>query len=361
MANLRSDNNAGLCPEAAAALVEVASGFAVGYGDDAITTAAIAKFRELFGQPTAVFFVATGTAANTLAIASLTEPWQRVLCHRYSHYNDDESTAPERITLCRTTAVTPATDPTRLTCDDVDRATAGGRGDVHEPAPGVLTLTNVTELGTVYGPDELKALCRLAHSRGYRVHVDGARFANAVASLMARTSLDAAGACRALTVDAGVDALTFGGTKNGFPFGEAVLLFPQTGVPETLRACERFPFLRKSTGHLLSKHRFVSGQFLRTLEGDRFWAHARHANELAAKLAQGLTARGLAPAFPVEANGVFVRLPEALDRGLRAAGHEYYPFASSVGTVARLMCSYATPPTVIDSFLADVDRLSASG
>lgn len=358
MVNLRSDNNAGLCPEAAAALAEMAAGYAVGYGDDVITSQAVAAFRRLFGEPTAVFFVATGTAANTLAIASLTEPWQRVLCHSYSHYNDDESTAPERITLCRTTAITPSTDPTRITVADLDRATSGGRGDVHEPAPGVLTITNVTELGTVYTPEAVRQLCTLAHERGYRVHVDGARFANAVASVMSRFSLSATEACRALTVDAGVDALTFGGTKNGFAFGEAVLLFPQTGVEQTRRACARFPFLRKSTGHLLSKHRFVSGQFLRSLADDRWLAHAHHANQLAAKLASGLQERGLTPAFPVEANGVFVPLPAKLDQALRAAGHGYYPFASSVGTVARLMCSFSTHEGVISEFLADIDRLA---
>ncbi|MGB1014059.1 MAG: threonine aldolase family protein [Nannocystaceae bacterium] len=358
MGNLRSDNNAGLCPEAAAALQELATGFAVGYGDDAITGQAIAAFRKLFGEQTAVFFVATGTAANTLAIASMTEPWQRVLCHSYSHYNDDESTAPERITLCRTTAIAPTVDPSRITLADLDRATTGGRGDVHEPAPGVVTLTNVTELGTVYDPKSLTELCKLAHERGYRVHVDGARFANAVASVMATDGLDATTACRALSVDAGVDALTFGGTKNGFAFGEAVLLFPQNGVPETIRACERFPFLRKSTGHLLSKHRFVSGQFLRTLADERWLAHARHANQMAAKLGAGLARQGFPPAFPVEANGVFVKLPDTLDQGLQAAGHGYYPFSSSVGTVARLMSSYATLPEDIDDFLADVERLA---
>ena len=200
--SLRSDNNAGLCPEALAALTELC-GHAVGYGDDPDTPRAIAALTALFGPDIEVFFVATGTAANTLSIAALTEPWQRVLCSAHSHYADDESTAPERITLCRTAALTPAHDPGKLTPRDIEAATAGGRHDVHEPAPGVVTITNATELGTVYTPDEVRALCQIAHARGYRVHVDGARFANAVAELTERTGETPAAICRALKPPSG--------------------------------------------------------------------------------------------------------------------------------------------------------------
>jgi threonine aldolase len=363
----RSDNNAGLCPEALAALGVAARGHCVGYGDDAATEAAEVALRGLFGDDTAVFFVATGTAANTLAVAALTEPWQRVLCHSHAHWNDDESTAPERITMCRTTAIEPAPggDPTRLVPADLERALAGGRGDVHQPAPGVLTLSNPTELGTLYSPEALAELCALAHHRGYAVHVDGARFANAVAALVSARGLDPAAACRALSVDAGVDALSFGGTKNGLALGEAVLFFGASR-PRLARAVARFPFLRKSTGHLLSKHRFVSAQFTWTLAGDgsaiapgAWLRRAAHANAMAARLAAGLGDRDLAPAFPTEANGVFVRLPTAIDRGLQARGHGYYPFASPVGEVSRLMCSFDTPASAVDGLLADIDALRA--
>ncbi len=352
--NLRSDNNAGLIPEALAGLLAAAEGDAIGYGDDRFTADAVAAVRALFGAQTHVTFVATGTAANTLAIASLTEPWQRILCHSDSHWYDDESTAPERITLCRSTPLTPiGPDKTRLAPDDLRPFLARGPGSVHQPAPGVLTLTNTTEFGTVYTPQQLAALTELAHAHGYRVHIDGARFANAVAHLAAHTGLDLAAACRALSVDAGVDALSLGGTKAGLALGEAVLLFPQVSAAAA-RASERLPFLRKSTGHLLSKHRFLTAPFAHALADHAWLRHAAHANTMADRLARGLTAHGFRPVFPREANAVFVDLPSELDAHLRARGHTYYPFASPIGTVTRLMCSFASTPAQVDAFLADL-------
>ncbi len=352
--NFRSDNNAGLIPEALAGLIAAASGDAIGYGDDRFTADAIAAIRELFGEPTVVTFVATGTAANTLAIASLTEPWQRVLCHSDSHWYDDESTAPERFTLCRSTPLTPAgPDKSRLAPHDLSPVLGRGRGDVHQPAPGVLTLTNTTEFGTVYAPHALAELATLAHAHGYRVHVDGARFANAVAHLVAQDGMDPGSACRALTVDAGIDALSLGGTKAGLAQGEAILLFPQVS-PEAARAAQRLPFLRKSTGHLLSKHRFLTAPFVHALADHAWLHHAAHANAMADRLARGLAAHGHSPAFPREANAVFVRLPPEVDTHLRTRGHAYYPFASPIGPLARLMCSFATTPGQVDAFLADL-------
>jgi len=354
MTNLRSDNNAGLLPEAVAGLLAAAAVDAVGYGDDPFTARAIAALRDLFGAETAAFFVATGTAANTLAIASLTEPWQRVLCHADSHWCEDESTAPERITLCRTTQVHPgAADPTRLSPGDLDPHLRRASNGIHQPAPGVLTISNSTEFGTVYTPGQIAALTDRAHAHGYRVHVDGARFANAVAHTMATAGLDAGAACRALTVDAGVDALSLGGTKAGLAIGEAILLFPQVSAAAA-HAATRLPFLRKSSGHLVSKHRFISAPFAHVLAGDAWLRHAAHANAMAAHLAAGLRSRGLAPVFPREANAVFVDLPADLDRHLRARGHAYYPFASPVGPLARLMCGFATTPADLDAFLGDL-------
>ena len=361
--NLRSDNNAGLLPEALAGLIAAAEGDAVGYGDDPLTARAVAAVQALFtaddsadgaadGGPD-VFFVATGTAANTLAVASLTEPWQRVLCHSDSHWYDDESTAPERFTLCRTTPLTPQDDPTRLAPADLLPMLTRGRGSVHEPAPGVLTLSNPTEFGTVYSPAQVAALAAVAHAHGYRVHVDGARFANAVAHTMASAGMDAVTACRALTVDAGVDALSLGGTKAGLAYGEAIVLFSRSS-PEAARAAARLPFLRKSTGHLLSKHRFVTGPFAHALAGHAWLRHAEHANRLAARLAEGLARRGHAPVFPREANAVFVAFPPEVEAQLRARGHGFYPFASPIGPVSRLMCSFAGTAAQVDAFLADL-------
>ncbi|MEC9374647.1 MAG: aminotransferase class I/II-fold pyridoxal phosphate-dependent enzyme, partial [Planctomycetota bacterium] len=191
----RSDNNAGMCPEALAALQEANSaGHATGYGDDAWTAEAVAQFRRIFGEETAVFFVATGTIANVLSIACLTEGWQRIICHSHSHLNDDESTAPELFTGCRVTTVEKR--ESKLTAEDVERAASVGRGDVHQPQAGVVSVSNPTEFGEVYSPEEMRAICEVAHARGYRVHVDGARFANAVAHLKCDP--------KAISCDAGV-------------------------------------------------------------------------------------------------------------------------------------------------------------
>ncbi|HRP62456.1 MAG TPA: beta-eliminating lyase-related protein [Phycisphaerales bacterium] len=346
MRTFRSDNNAGLCPEAMQAIQDANDhSHVIGYGDDAWTARAVDAFKAVFGEGTGVFFVATGTAANTLAIASLTQPWEQVLCHAHSHYNDDESTAPERLTHCRTVQIHPRDEGSKITPEDLARAASKSRGDVHQAQPGVLTISNTTEFGTVYSPAEVRALCTMAHDAGYRVHMDGARFANAVAALGCHP--------RELTVDAGLDALSFGGTKNGLAFGEAVLFFPQGDGVVCKRACEVFPFHRKGTGHLLSKHRFVSAPFAATLAGGAWLRHARHANAMAKRLGEGLAAMGLAPRFAVDANAVFVTLPDRVDRALRAAGHGYYGFGEPEWRLSRLMCSFNTDAADVDALLED--------
>jgi len=342
----RSDNNAGLCPEAADAIARANdTSHQVGYGDDPWTEAAAAAFRGVFGDETAVFFVATGTAANGLALAALTEPWQQVLCHRHSHYVEHESTAPERLTGCRTRVVG-AAGSDRIQPDDLEGLAAFPPGDVHEAQPGVLTLTNATEFGTCYRPAELRELCQRAHALGYQVHVDGARFANAVAAMDCDP--------RALATDAGVDALSFGGTKNGLAVGEAVLFFPQGDGSAQRRAVERFPFLRKATGHLVSKHRFLAAPFSATLDQGTWLRHAAHANAMAQRLGRGLRERGIDPVHPVETNGVFVRLPAAVDESLSAAGYGYYPFGDPREAISRLLCSFDTTPKEVDDFIAAI-------
>jgi threonine aldolase len=346
MRTFRSDNNAGLCPEAMQALIEANdASHEIGYSDDSYSTKAVAAFKRVFGQDTGVFFVATGTAANTLAIASLTEPWQQVLCHSHSHCNADESTAPERFTHCRVTGIH-THESEKISVADLQAAATFWRGDVHQPQPGVFSLSNSTEFGRVYAPEEVRALCEAAHHAGFRVHMDGARFANAVASLGCDP--------RDITVNAGVDALSFGGTKNGLASGEAVLFFAQGDRVAWRRACEVFPFHRKATGHLLSKHRFVSAPFAATLEGDAWLGHAAHANAMAKMLGDGLERLGLAPRFPVEANAVFVTLPEAVDTQLRQRGHGYYPFGEAAWRLHRLMCAHDTTIDDVTRLLADV-------
>jgi threonine aldolase len=346
MRTFRSDNNAGLCPEAMQGLIEANdSSHEIGYSDDSYSAKAVAAFRRIFGEDTGVFFVASGTAANTLSIAALTEPWQQILCHSHSHINADESTAPERFTHCRVSGIhTHESD--KMTVADFAAAATYSRGDVHQPQPGVFSLSNSTEFGCVYSPAEVKALCDVAHAAGYRVHMDGARFANAVAALGCEP--------RDLTVNAGVDALSFGGTKNGLAFGEAVLFFPQGDRAAWRRANATFAFHRKGTGHLLSKHRFVSAMFLKTLENGAWLKHAKHANAMARSLAEGLKKLGLPPRFPVEANAVFVTLPSHVDAHLQSRGHGYYPFGDPAWNVVRLMCSFDTTQGDVDGLLRNI-------
>ncbi|MGI9012991.1 MAG: threonine aldolase family protein [Phycisphaerales bacterium] len=347
MRSLRSDNNAGLCPEALAALIEANDGsHAVGYGDDAWTTAAIAAFHDIFGSEISAWMVASGTAANTLAIASLTQPWQRILCHAHAHLNDDESTAPERITHCRVTAIETEPGRSKLLPRDIEQHGSNTRGDVHQPAAGVVSISNPTEFGEVYSPEEMSALCAAAHAFGYRLHVDGARFANAVASLGCHP--------RAITADAGIDALSFGGTKNGLAYGEAVIFFPQRNGDAFTRAQHDFPFHRKSTGHLLSKHRFVAAPFAATLKDNIWLRHAAHANAMATRLANGLEKRGIRLMYPCQANGVFAVLAPEQQKALESRGHGFYMFGDAAWNLARFMASFNTETDEVDRLIHDL-------
>jgi len=343
MRSFRSDNNAGLVPEALQAISAANAGQDVAYSDDAMTTRALQLFGDLFGERSTTFFVATGTAANTLAIASLTRPWQRIICHAHSHLNDDESTAPERFTQCRITAV--HTESSKLTPDDIERTSGGGRGDVHQPQPGVVSLSNPTEFGTVYTPDELRDICAVAHRHGYRVHVDGARFANAVAALNCDPM--------ALAGGAGVDALCFGGTKNGLACSEAVVFFEQGDGVDYRQAVADFALHRKSTGHLISKHRYITAPFAAVLTDGAWLRHARHANDMAARLGAGFEQLGIPLRFPVQANGVFAQLEDTLHEALQAKDYGYYPFGDTAWKVYRFMCSFDTEPGNVQQLLDD--------
>lgn len=335
-----SDNSAGLCPEALQALVDNAGGRAAAYGDDDATEQAVTALRGLFGDSAEVFFVATGTAANTLSLASLTQRWQRVLCEDWAHLNNDESTAPELVTGCRITPI--AAGGRKLTPDDVAAADDRLPRGVHHPMPGVVTITNVTEHGEVYTPGEVAAIAAVAHERGYRVHMDGARFANAVAALGCEP--------RALVTDAGVDALSFGGAKNGLALGEAVV-FLGDHAPA---AAARFPYLRKGSGHLLSKLRYVSAPFAATLAGGAWLRHAAHANEMAARMVEGLDGLGHEPRFPADANMVFVSLSGGVHDHLRARGWGYLEVGDPAWRMARFVTAFDTPAARVDALLADL-------
>lgn len=348
MRSFRSDNNSGLCREAAEAIAELvqAGDHEIGYGDGRHTDAARSEFRRLFGERTEAFFVPTGTAANGIAIGALTRPWQKVICHVTSHWWTDESTAPEALTGCRSVAI--GTPGMKLTADELSAALEDGRGSVHEPAPGVVTITNPTESGQVYTPDEIAELASRARAKGYRVHLDGARFGNAVARLGCSP--------RALTVDAGVDVLSFGAAKNGLALGEAIVFFPREDDDDVARAAAETPFRIKASGHLVSKMRFLTAPLAAVLRGDAWIRHAAHANAMAARLAAGLSELGISPLFPVEANTVFVVLPPAVDEAARAAGHGYYAVGPAALGLVRLVASFDTTEEDVDGFLAIARR-----
>lgn len=348
MPAFRSDNNAGICPEALDAMREASSGHAVGYGDDHWTRRAVAALRAVLGDHAEPLFVATGTAANCLAIASMTEPWQRIVCHEWSHLNEDESTAPELFTGCRVTTAGDLAQSSKLTPADIERVGRAARGDVHQPAPGVVSISNPTEFGEVYSPEEMRAICECAHDMGCLVHVDGARFANAVAHLA--QNADGAAAARALTSDAGVDALSFGGTKNGLALGEAVIFFDRGEGTANSRAA-RCAWLRKRSGHLLSKHRLVSAPFALTLETGAWLRHAAHANRMASSLGAALERLGVPIPFPVQSNGVFAALDEHAHARLEAGGVGYYRFGPPSMGVARLMCAFDTSQEDVEAVI----------
>ena len=348
MRTFHSDNNSGLCPEALQAIIDANKGHAVAYGDDPFTDAAVAELRRIFGDRVEAYFVATGTAANALAVAALTEPWQQVICHTHSHHNTKESTAPERIAQCRTVSV--HSNATKLVPEDLARARIGPGEYVHEPQAGVVTITNPTEFGTMYTAEETASLCDAAHAAGFHVHVDGARFANAVAALGCDP--------RDLTARAGVDSMSFGGTKNGLACGEAVVLFPQGDGRSFERARQTFPFHQMSLGHLMSKHRFICAPFAATLRDGAWLHHATHANRMAARLGGGLQRLGFEIRFPTQTNGVFVTFCDATDKALRRAGHAYYPFGDPDWGMYRLMCSFDTQGDEVDALIADAEKLA---
>jgi threonine aldolase len=331
-----SDNYAGICPEAWRALEAANHGHAPGYGADDWTRAAIDAIRHTFETDCDVFFVFNGSAANALALAALCRSTDAIVCHAMAHVNVDECGGPEFMSG-GAKLLTIDTPHAKLTPDAVI-AKAVTPHDEHSSRPRALSITQATELGTVYRVDEVRALCDVAHARGMRVQMDGARFANAIASQHA-TPADA-------SWRAGVDVLCLGGTKNGLPAGEAILFFDRDLADEFARR-------RKQAGQLASKMRFLSAPWLGVLAEGAWLVHAAHANAMAARLAEGLAtiphARLLAP---VEANGVFVDLPKHAIDALHDKGWRFYVFVGETG--ARLMCSWDTTPDVVDRFVDDV-------
>lgn len=333
-----SDNNAGLCPEALTRFIEAnAGGHAPGYGEDRWTAEAKERVRGIFGCDCEVFFVFNGTAANALALAHLCRSWDAVLCHALSHIETDEAGAPEFLGS-GLKLMTAATPDAKLTAAAVEQLAARYNGH-HQVRPRVLSLSQATELGTIYRVDELKALSATARQCGLKVHMDGARFANAVA----RAGCEPAD----LSWRAGIDVLCFGGVKNGLGVGECVIFF-DPGLADA------FIWRVKQSGQLNSKMRLVSAAWLGLLENGVWLANARHANAMADRLKSGIEALGLALLAPVEANGVFVDIAAHVQAALREKGWRFYTFLGETG--CRLMCAWDTAPETVDRFLADLGR-----
>ncbi|WP_010140883.1 threonine aldolase family protein [Oceanicola sp. S124] len=337
-----SDNAGPAHPKVIEAMSRANSGYAMPYGNDPIMEEVRARLREIFEAPeAAVYLVATGTAANVLALATMAEPWQTVFCTPVAHINEDECNAPEfYMGAGKLTAVgnSDKLDPAELAAAMGNAAKIA----VHSAQPGPLSITQVTEKGRVYTCEEIAALSDVAARAGQQTHLDGARFANALVSLGCTPA--------EMTWRAGVDAVSFGGTKNGCVGVEAVIFFN----PE--KAWE-FELRRKRGAHLFSKHRYLSAQMQAYLDGDLWLEMARSANANMARLAAGLVDLGASFLQPPQANLVFASLPRAMHRRLKEAGALYYLDGTLDGAddemlQARFVCDWSLPSEDIDRFLA---------
>ncbi|MDP2737546.1 MAG: beta-eliminating lyase-related protein [Pseudorhodobacter sp.] len=335
-----SDNGAPVPPQVMAALTAANAGYAKSYGADPITAQVRDRIRHLFEAPqAAVHLVATGTAANALALATICPPWGAVFCHRHAHIEEDECGAPEFFSAGAKLALVEGAHG-KMTPESLAEVLARtGSGGVHGVQRGALSLTNVTEAGTVYTPAEVAGLTALARAQGLPCHMDGARFANALVATGASPA--------ALTWQAGIDILSFGGTKNGLLGVEAVVIF------DPARAWE-FELRRKRAGHLVSKHRYLAAQIAAYLEDGLWLRLAAQANAMAARLASGLKALpGVSLTHPAEANIVFAQWPEGGHARLQAAGAVYYTVPAAPGReAARLVCSWCTTTAEVDQFLS---------
>jgi threonine aldolase len=332
-----SDNTAGICPEVLAALEEANHGAAISYGDDEWTRRVRESARDLFETDCDAYLVFSGTAANALALAQLCQPFHSVLCHDHAHIQTDECGAPEFFTRGSKLLLVGG-DGGKIDIDSVD-AMIARQPEVHAHKPRVISVTEATEFGTVYSRDEIAAIAELARKRQMFLHMDGARFANAMAALD--------GSPKEITWKVGVDVLCFGGTKNGAIAAELVIFFEK----ELSRG---FDYRLKQAGQLASKTRFLAAQWLGLLNNDVWLRNARHANAMASILADRFRAGEIDIVLPVEANAVFVRMQQQLANDLQSRGWHFYKFIEP--DIYRLMCSWATTEQDIDRLLGDLLR-----
>ena len=332
-----SDNYAGTHPEILAAIAEANGGHQTAYGEDLYTARLQEVVQQHFGSAATAFPVFNGTGANVLSLQSLLPRWGAVICAETAHIHTDENGAPERVGALK--LLTVPTPDGKLTPALV-ATQAWGFGDEHRAQPGVVSITQSTELGTLYTPDEIRALADQAHALGMRLHLDGARISNAAAALGLPL--------RAFTTDAGVDVVSLGGTKNGLLFGEAVVVLDPGGATAVLT------YLRKMDMQLASKMRFVSAQLVALYEGDLWLRSAAHANAMAARLRAGIEhLPGVRVTRPTQANGVFVVFPTGVAEVLRRRWR-FYDWDVATGEV-RLMCSFDTTEADVDELVAAVE------
>jgi threonine aldolase len=341
-----SDNTAGMAPPILDAIVRANDGFVLGYGNDDQTRRVERRIGEVFERDCAVFLVPTGTVANALALAHVSPPWGAVFTHSEAHIVTDECGAPEFFGGGLKLIGLPGVG-CKVAPDTLAAALAPYHGHApHQVIPSALSISQASEAGTIYRPDEIAALAKIARGRGMKLHMDGARLANALVWLNASPAQ--------ATWQSGIDVLSFGATKGGAMAAEAVVFFDRA-------LAEQMGERRKRAGHLLSKHRFLAAQFEAFLQDDCWLKLARHANAMADRLAAGLTKAGLKPAWPVEANLVFVILPAPVADRLKAAGAQFYVRSSDSlpagaalrpqQVLIRLVTSFATRESEVDRFV----------
>ena len=336
-----SDNYSGVCPEAWKALEEANQGHARSYGDDQYTARAADLIRELFETNCEVFFVFNGTAANSLALATLCQSYHSILCSEIAHVETDECGAPEFFSNGTKVLLLPGVNG-KIDPEGIERVVKR-RTDIHFPKPRAVSVTQATEVGTVYSVEELNAIGAKCRELDLKMHMDGARFANAVATLGV--------APKEITWRAGVDVLCFGGTKNGTHVGDAVVFF-------NTELAHEFAYRCKQAGQLASKMRFLAAPWVGMLQNDVWLKYARQANAMAQKLHQAIAqVPGAKILFPRQANSVFAELPESVIRGLWERGWMFYTFIGRGG--CRFMCSWDTTEQDVSDFVNDLKSLLA--
>jgi len=335
--DFRSDNTAGASLPILEALAQANNGNAAAYGEDDLSLAVEARIADLFECDASVFLMATGTAANAIALAAMIPPWGAVFCHPQSHINLDECGAPEFYTGGAKLMVLPDRDG-KIAVADIEVASTRLSHGVHNVQPAAISLTQSAETGRVYHPGELRHFANFAHVAGLKLHMDGARFANALVRLGC-TPAEA-------SWKAGVDILCFGASKNGAFAAEAIVCF-DPALADTIA------FRRKRGGHLFSKMRLLAAQFDAYLTDDLWLDNARHANAMATRLAAGLvTVPGASLAYPTEANEVFIALPQVIITRLEDDGAQFYHWGGKNSPVLRLVCAFNTAPEDVDAFIS---------